>query len=110
MKAKLLVTILVIGICGIGFHCLVLYPYYVQPKEDTRFLMTHPNKEAVQRYFGKPKEELESGETFKMTGWHPLPNRAASHAAWSYTRRNGQKVYIFFGADGRVEEFMASNS
>lgn len=110
---KTLQYVIAIPVFCMVMSCLVysmVQRFYIQPKDDVLFLGTHPSMADVRLRFGNPEEELKSGETFPMTGWYPLPKRAASHAAWSFTQRNGCTLYIFFGADGRVEEFVVGRS
>jgi hypothetical protein len=44
-----------------------------------------------------------------MTGWRPLPTRAASHLGCAFTQ-DYNKIYIFFDAEDRVEEFVIATS
>lgn len=89
----------------------VYHPYFIQPNEDREFLSKHPTRQEVLEWFSqKPEEPLQAGERFQMTGWRPLPARAASHDAYSFTRMSGKKIYVFFDAQGRVEEFVMATS
>jgi hypothetical protein len=45
-----------------------------------------------------------------MTGWHPVPTCVASSSALSFIRRYGSKLYVFFDAKGRTEDFVISHS
>jgi len=91
----------------LGFY----YPYFIQPKEDHEFLSKHPTRAEVLAWFvHKPEEPLKPGERFQMTGWQPLPTRAATHYACCFDRKNGDKIYIFFDAEDRVEEFVIATS
>jgi len=118
MERKLLQTLLVlacVATVGYGFYAFIYYPiiyhpFVVEPKQDLTFLRSNPSRSEVIKYFGIPHESLKAGKRFPMTGWRPLPDRIASHAAFAFGRRNGIKIYIFFGPDGKMEEFVISHS
>jgi hypothetical protein len=103
----LLISAVVIGYCAYtGFY----RPFFVLPEEDQAFLSAHPSREQVLQHFGRPAEQLRAGERFSMTGWHPLPDRAATDGAFSFVRRYGSKLYVFFGPGGEMEHFVISRS
>jgi hypothetical protein len=99
-----------VGVIGYACYSAFYYPYFVLPRQDQAFLSAHPRREDVLQHFGRPAEELRAGERFLMTGWHPLPERAASYSALSFVRRYGSKLYVFFDAQGEIEEFVISRS
>lgn len=107
---QLLVLLALIGVIGYAGFSTFVAPYFALPQQDRVFLAAHPKREDVLRHFGPPAEELRAGERFPMTGWHPLPMRAASFSAVSFVRRYGGKVYVFFNERGEMEEFVISNS
>ena len=103
----LLTSVSVIGYFG---YSSLYHPYFILPRQDQAFLESHPSRDEVLRHFGRPSEEIQSGERFSMTGWHPLPDRAASFSACSFLRSYGSKLYVFFGAQGELEHFVISRS
>jgi len=99
--------VLIFAACG-GW--LILAPYWHLPQADKRFLQTSPTRNDLISRFGRPDEEIERGEKFSMTGWLPLPDRAATHRAVSFVRRYGSKIYVFLDEGNRVETFVISSS
>jgi hypothetical protein len=96
---------------GLIFYKALVYPYFFQTAEDRDFLSHRPNRAEVFAYFKhRPEEQLKPGERFQMTGWRPLPERPATHYACVFVRMNGNKIYIFFDAEDRVEEFVIATS
>ncbi len=92
------------------FYEGIIHPWFVQPNEDREFLSRHPTRTEVLAYFQhQPHEAIRSGERFQMTGWRPLPTRLASHLGYAFTQGNN-KIYIFFDAEDRVEEFVIATS
>ena len=117
MKKEIVVTlqcvllIALFGIAGVMFYKGIIHPWFVQPNEDREFLSRHPTRTEVLAYFQhQPHEAIKSGERFQMTGWRPLPTRAASHQGFAYGRMCGTKIYIFFDSEDRVEEFVIATS
>jgi hypothetical protein len=104
----LLILVAVIGY-WIGY-CSLCHPYFVLPREDKAFLAAHPSRQEVLQHFGRPSEQLRAGERFPMTGWYPLPDRAATDSAFSFVRRYGSKLYVFFGPSGDMEDYVISRS
>jgi len=102
--------IITVGVLGYGAYSVIYYPYFALPRQDQAFLAAHPRRDAVLRHFGHPAEELHAGERFTMTGWYPLPERPASYSALSFVRRYGSKLYVYFGAEGEMEDFVISHS
>jgi len=99
--------VLVFAACG-GWWLLT--PYVYLPQADRRFLQTSPTRNDLISRFGQPDEEIGKGEKFPMTGWQPLPDRAATHHAVSFVRRYGSKIYVFLDEGNRVETFVISSS
>lgn len=113
--AKLILAALIVVSAITAATCLVYlgiyHPYFIQPKEDREFLNKHPTRaEVLARFVHKPEEPLKPGERFQMTGWRPLPTRTAGYYACCFGRKNGSKIYIFFDAEDRVEEFIIATS
>ncbi len=109
-RAVVLVAALSVVFYKTFFISIFYNPYVLEPKRDLAFLSSNPSRSEVVKYFGMPHEDLKAGERFSMTGWRPLPDRIVSHTAFAFGRRNGTKIYIFFGPDGRVEEFVIAHS
>jgi len=108
---QLLLAIGLFAGSGLIFYKALVYPYFFQTAEDRDFLSHQPTRAEVFTYFKHPPdEELKPGERFKMTGWLPLPERPATHCACTYVRLCGNKIYIFFDAEDRVEEFVIATS
>ncbi|MCU0750071.1 MAG: hypothetical protein MUF13_11060 [Akkermansiaceae bacterium] len=95
---------------GLGCYIVIYRPYVQLPREDLEFLGRMPMKSDVLKRFDSVDEELSSGERFQMTGWHPLPDRKVTGSAFSVVRRDGSKIYLFFDAEGRLEEYFISRS
>jgi hypothetical protein len=109
---EILIALACIAVCVHSFDVAILHPRFRLPKQDRAFLETRPSRERVLTYFGHEKcgEHLRAGEKFKMTGWFPLPERAASHSAFAVLRPNGEMIHLFFGLEGEMEEFVISSS
>lgn len=89
----------------LGVLCwLMLFDY-----RDAEFLRSLPTEQQVLDRFGKPMESLSAGETFRDTGWQPVPEQPASPKAYSFMRMK-TKVYVFIGKDGRVQHFVQAGS
>lgn len=109
-RLRYVCLLLLAAILGLAFYSVVYHPYVVLPKQDQRFLEGKPDRGEVLRHFGRPAEDLHAGERFPMTGWAPLPDRAATHSALSFVRRDGRKIYVFFDANGELEQSFTSHS
>lgn len=108
---QVLIVGALLSLVAFTFHRAIYHPYFIQSKEDQEFLSKHPTWQEVLAWFPhKPLESLREGEQFRMTGWRPLPTRAATGAACSFVRSSGHKIYVFFDAEDRVEEFVISKS
>ena len=108
--SKILILLGVTGALACSGYFILYRPYVALPRQDQAFLASHPNRDAVVQRFGRPAEELQPGQRFQMTGWHPLPDRVASHSALSFVRRYGSKLYLYFDAQGQMEFFLISRS
>ena len=106
----LIVVLTSVGMIGYSGYSGFYHPYFILPRQDQAFLGAHPSRDEVLRHFGRPAEEIRAGERFPMTGWYPLPDRAASYSAFSFVRRYGSKLYVYFGAQGELEHFVISRS
>lgn len=96
---------------GIGaFYSALIAPYWVRPRQDQQFLESKPTESDILKHFGSPDEQIRSGEHFKPSGWYPLPAQAASYAGYSYTRRNGDKLYIFISTNRTLESYAIGRS
>jgi hypothetical protein len=73
----------------------VYRPYAVLPRQDRAFLESRPDRAAVMQRFGQPAEELQAGQHFPMTAWHPPPDRETTGSALSFVRRYGSKLYLY---------------
>ena len=108
---QLLVIVGSLAVTGLMLYKGIIYPYVYQTAVDRDFLSHQPTRAEVFTYFKHPPdEELKPRERFKMTGWLPLPERPATHYACTYGRLCGTKIYIFFDAEDRVEEFVIATS
>lgn len=108
--SRLLVPLVAIGVFIWSGYFTLYLPYFVVPRQDQAFLASYPSRDAVLQRFGQPAEELQAGQRFQMTGWHPLPDREASHSALSFVRRYGSKLYLYFDAQGQMVFFVISRS
>lgn len=102
--------VLMLTIIGIGFYTVIYRPYVKLPKENLEFLGRLPSKAEILKRFDSVDEELVEGERFRMTGWHPLPDRKVTGSAFSVVRRDGSKIYLFFDVAGKLEEYFISRS
>lgn len=107
---KLLAILLILTVIGIGFYAVIYRPYVQLPKEDLEFLGRVSSKSEILKRFDSVDEELVEGERFRMTGWHPLPDRRVTGSAFSVVRRDGSKIYLFFDATGKLEAWFISRS
>ncbi len=92
------------------FFFLEVEPYWVQPGRDRTFLDGRPSRDEVIRRFGESLEQIGQGEKFRMTGWHPVPEREAEYGGMAFQRPNSDKIYVFFSADGRVASYAVARS
>lgn len=95
----------VIAIVGILYNMLV-HTYFVLPRLDERLLQSSPTRDQVFARFGDPSESITKGERFKPSGWVPCPDRPASHEAHAFQRPTSDKIYIYFDASGKMEEYV----
>ena len=113
MKQKLLqifILLVCAGAIGYSLYSVFYQPYFVLPRQDRAFLAARPSHDQVLQRFGRPAEQLRSGERFPMTDWYPLPDRAATGSAVSFVRRYGSKLYVFFGPGGKIEHYVIAHS
>lgn len=89
---------------------LLVEPYWAQPGRDRAFLDGTPSRDEVVRQFGHSLEQIGPGEKFRMTGWRPLPDRAAEYGGMAFQRPNSDKIYVFFSADERVTHYVVARS
>jgi|GEM_PF-5182688 hypothetical protein len=105
-----LLLIALLSAVGILFYSTFFYTYFVQPGEWREFLNRHPTRTEVLAHFRQPPEvTLKPGERFQMTGWRPLLTRSATHIGYAFSQFH-IKIYIFFDAADRVEEFVIATS
>lgn len=105
-----LLPVALLSAAGILFYTTLFYTYFVEPGECREFLNRHPTRTEVLSYFRHPPEAtLKPGEYFQMTGWRPLPTRSAAHLGYAFSQFH-IKIYIFFDAEDRVEEFVIATS
>jgi hypothetical protein len=108
--AAALLLLFAAGALGVLNYIVFYRPIFVQPELDRTFLSNRPTRAEVLAYFRYPPvATIKSGERFQMTGWRPLPTRAASHLGCAFTQ-DYNKIYIFFDAEDRVEEFVIATS
>lgn len=102
--------LLAIGYLSVLSYIAIYRPMFVQPELDRTFLSNRPTRAEVLTYFRYPPEAtIKSGEHFQMTGWRPLPTRAATHLGYAFSQ-DYNKIYIYFDAEDRVEEFVIATS
>ena len=105
-----LLLLVAVGTFGAVSYVAFYRPMIVQPKLDRGFLSSHPTRAEVLAYFRYPPEvTIKSGERFKMTGWPPFPPPPATHLGYEFSQ-DYNKIYIFFDAEDRVEEFVIATS
>lgn len=102
--------LLTLTVIGTGFYTVIYRPYVQLPREDLEFLGRVSAKSEILKRFDSVDEELVEGGRFQMTGWHPLPDRKVTGSAFSVVRRDGSKIYLFFDATGKLEEYFISRS
>lgn len=105
-----LLVLVAVGTFGAVSYVAFYRPMIVQPKLDRAFLSSHPTRAEVLTYFRYPPEAtIKSGERFQMTGWRPLPTQPATYLGYAFSQ-DYNKIYIFFDAEDRVEEFVIATS
>lgn len=110
ISAAALLLVVVIGVFSCLNYIVFYRPMFVQPRLDSAFLSSHPTRAEVLAYFRYPPEAtIKPGEHFQMTGWRPLPTRPATHLGYAFSQ-DYNKIYIFFDAEDRVEEFVIATS
>jgi hypothetical protein len=110
MKPRAFLTVLIAVSVGTICYAFLIDPYFALPKEDIAFLATRPSVHELISRFGEPEEKISKGESFQMTGWHPLPSSQALHSGMSFVRRYGSKIYVFLDGDNRVSYYEIAKS
>ena len=107
---KILVSIFAVSVIITSVYITFYRTYVLVPKEDIKFLTQMPAKSEAIKRFIHVDEELDPGDRFVMTGWHPLPQRMVTGSAFSVVRKNGTKIYLFFNTEGKLEEYYITKS
>lgn len=108
---KAIFAVLIIG-CPLawGTYSIIIYPYSIEPQQDRQFLEAKPTESQILDHFGTPDERIAADERFRQTGWYPLPEQTASYTGYSFTRRCGNKIYIFISTNHTLEAYVISRS
>jgi hypothetical protein len=109
-KLEVLAAWVCLAVIALTLYSGFVVPYFLLPGRDEAFLARYPSREEVLRHFGSPSETLGPGEQFRMTGWHPLPQRTVSGSAFCFVRSYGSKLHVFFAPGGEMEQYVISHS